>query len=258
MAATPSTEPFHMEGGPTAVLLSHGFTGSPASIRPWGQYLNSQGFTVTCPLLPGHGTRWQDMVDTTWEQWYGELRNVYESLAREHERVFVGGLSMGGGLALRLAEEMGDQIAGVLVVNPSVCRPQRLDVPLLLTLNKFKLFGPVTSVVKTVPGIKNDIKKPGQDELAYDEVPLRSALQLTKMQDIIRADLGRVTQPLIVFWAPEDHVVEPINTETVMRDVSSRRRTLVLLPDSYHVATLDNDAETIFTGSAEFIREHGG
>ena len=56
MGVTPSTEPFHMDGGPTAVLLSHGFTGSPASIRPWGQYLHSQGFTVTCPLLPGHGT----------------------------------------------------------------------------------------------------------------------------------------------------------------------------------------------------------
>ncbi len=258
MAVAPSTEPFLFDGGSTAVLLSHGFTGSPASIRPWGQYLHSQGYTVACPLLPGHGTRWQDMVDTTWEQWYAGVRSLFDSLVTEYERVFVGGLSMGGGLALRLAEEMGDAVAGVMVVNPSVCRPQRIDVPLLLTLDKFKLFGPMTAVMKTVPGIKNDIKKPGQDEVAYDEVPLRSALQLTKLQDTVRADLGSVTQPLIVFWAPEDHVVEPINTQTVMRDVSSPRRTLVLLPESYHVATLDNDAETIFEGSAQFIREHGG
>lgn len=253
ISATPSTEPFHLEGGSTAVLLSHGFTGSPASIRPWGKYLNEQGYTVACPLLPGHGTRWQDMAETTWEEWYGELRSVFETMVAEYDRVFIGGLSMGGGLALRLAEEKGDEVAGIMLVNPSVCRPQRIDAQVLTTLDTFKVFRPITSVVKTVPGIKNDIKKPGQDELAYDDVPLRAALQLIKMQDVVRPDLGLVTQPLIVFWAPEDHVVEPINTETVMRNVSSKRRTMVLLENSYHVATLDNDADLIFEGSAEFI-----
>jgi carboxylesterase len=258
MTITPGTEPFHFEGGPTAVLLSHGFTGSPASIRPWGEYLHAQGFTVTCPLLPGHGTRWQDMAKTTWQEWYGELLRVFDDLAAHHERVFVGGLSMGGGLALRLAEERGPAVAGLMLVNPTVCRPQRLDVPVLLALEKVKLFGAAAAVMPTVPGIKNDIKKPGQDELAYDDVPVKAALQLTKMQDVVRADLGRVTQPLIVFWSPEDHVVEPINTQTVMREVSSVRRTLVLLEESYHVATLDNDADTIFSDSADFLRLHGG
>ena len=258
MGVTPSIEPFHLTGGSTAVLLSHGFTGSPASIRPWAEYLNRKGYTVACPLLPGHGTRWQDMVGVSWQDWYGELRKTFDALAADHDRVFVGGLSMGGGLALRIAEEVGDAVAGVLVVNPSVCRPQRPDVPILLALDKVKLFGPITAVLQTVPGIKNDIKKPGQDEVAYDRIPLRGALQLTQLQDTVRADLAQVTQPLIVFWAPQDHVVEPVNTQTVMRDVSSPRRTLVLLEDSYHVATLDNDAELIFSGSADFIRDHGG
>jgi carboxylesterase len=258
MTITPGTEPFRFEGGPTAVLLSHGFTGSPASIRPWGEYLHSQGFTVACPLLPGHGTQWQDMARTTWQEWYAELVRAFDALAADHERVFVGGLSMGGGLALRLAQERGPAVSGLLVVNPSVCRPQRPDVPILLALNKVKLFGAVTTVMPTVPGIKNDIKRPDQDEIAYERVPLKGALQLTKLQDTVRADLGRVTQPIIVFWSPEDHVVEPVNTQTVMRDVSSARRTLVLLEDSYHVATLDNDAETIFRDSAEFIRQNGG
>lgn len=254
MSETPGVEPFKFDGGSTAVLLIHGFTGSPASMRPWGEYLAEQGYTVQCPLLPGHGTVWQDMAKTTWRDWYDTVQQTFDELAAEYETVFVGGLSMGGALALRLAQERGDAISGLMLVNPAVCRPQRLDVPVLVTLDQAGLFGLVSTLMPTVPGIKNDIKKPDQDELAYSDIPVKSALQLIKLQDSVRARLGDVTQPMTVFWSPEDHVVEPINHETVMKDVSSARRTLIRLENSYHVATLDYDADDIFTESLDFIQ----
>ena len=254
---SPSTEAFHHEAeGDVAVLLVHGFTGSTVSMKPWGDYLHEKGYTVACRRLPGHGTQWQDMVPTTWQEWYAEVEDAFEELSAKYRLVFLAGLSMGGALSLRLAEEKGDRIAGVMVVNPAVQRPQRLDVPVLMAVDKVGLFDVVAKVMPTVPGIKNDIKKPGQDEVAYEKVPIKAALQLIKLQDTLRPDLGKVTQPLVVFSSPDDHVVEPVNSDIVMEQVSSKDKTRITLPESYHVATLDNDAETIFTTSAEFIKDH--
>lgn len=251
----PGAEPFRHEGdSDVAVLLVHGFTGSPASMRPWGDYLNSHGYTVFCPRLPGHGTKWQDMEQTTWQDWYTEAERDFEELVEEYRLVFVAGMSMGGALSLRLAEQRGDDVAGLILVNPAVRRPQRLDVPVLVAVDRVGLFDRVASVMPTVPGIKNDIKKAGQDEIAYEKVPIKGALQLIKLQDTVRPDLGRVAQPLILFSAPDDHVVEPINSDTVMSEVGSLRKTQIMLPESYHVATLDNDAETIFADSLKFIQ----
>ena len=110
MTLAPHAEPFESEGTPDAsgrrigVLLSHGFTGSPASIVPWGKSLAEQGYAVSVPLLPGHGTTWQDMCTTTYDDYATALEQAFEKLAARSDEVVVGGLSMGGCLALELAE----------------------------------------------------------------------------------------------------------------------------------------------------------
>ena len=85
------------------VLLCHGFTGSPQTLRPWAEYLAQQGLTVSLPRLPGHGTTWPDLGRTGWQDWYGEVDRAFGTLAGRCEQTFVFGLSMGGCLALRLA-----------------------------------------------------------------------------------------------------------------------------------------------------------
>ena len=130
----PGAEPFAFPGsGPearTGVLLVHGFTGTPMSMRPWGEHLAAEGFTVRCPLLPGHGTRWQDCNTSTHDQWTTAVGEAFDALDAECDRVFVAGLSMGGTLATRLAEVRPDDMAGLLLVNPALLT-QRLDAKLL-------------------------------------------------------------------------------------------------------------------------------
>jgi carboxylesterase len=121
----PGSEPFSFEGGKVGALMVHGFTGSPYSMRPWGSFLADAGLTVLGPRLPGHGTRWQEMNLTRWQDWYGEVERGFDTLRGRCDQVFVMGLSMGGTLALRLAEEKGDDLAGVVTVNaatPRCCR----------------------------------------------------------------------------------------------------------------------------------------
>ncbi|MER6924420.1 alpha/beta fold hydrolase, partial [Streptomyces spiralis] len=96
MPVLPGAEPFRHEGGEVGVLLCHGFTGSPQSLRSWAEYLAERGLTVSLPLLPGHGTRWEDMAITGWQDWYAEVDRELRALRERCAHVFVAGLSMGG------------------------------------------------------------------------------------------------------------------------------------------------------------------
>jgi carboxylesterase len=245
----PGAEPFefpgHGDNGRTGVLLVHGFTGTPMSMRPWGEHLAAAGFAVRCPLLPGHGTRWQDCNLSTHDQWTSAVETAFDALAADCDRVFVAGLSMGGALATRFAEVRPYDLAGLILVNPSLLS-LRLDVRFLLPT--------IARLTGSRPPIGSDIKKPGITELAYPKLPTRAMVQLTRLWAATRADLPRITAPVIVFHSAVDHVVEPINSQVLLDGVSSTDTTEVVLRDSYHVATLDNDAPTIFAGSVDWIR----
>jgi carboxylesterase len=249
----PGAEPFAFPGGTgpdgrTGVLLIHGFTGNPMSMRPWGEHLAAEGFAVSCPLLPGHGTSWQDCNASTHDQWTTAVSEAFDALAADCARVFVAGLSMGGTLATRLAEVRPDDVAGLVLVNPALLT-QRLDARLLPMIAR---------ITGSWAPIGSDIKKPGVTELAYPRLPTRAMMQLRTLWALTRADLARVSAPVIVFHSREDHVVEPVNTEVLLTGISSTDTTEVVLEDSYHVATLDNDAPQIFAGSVEWMRERSG
>jgi carboxylesterase len=245
----PGAEPFDFRGtgsdARTGVLLVHGFTGTPMSMRPWGEHLAAEGFTVRCPLLPGHGTRWQDCNEVSEDHWVTTALQALDALTAACDSVFVAGLSMGGTVATRLAELRPD-VAGLVVVNPSLLT-RRLDARLLPVLAR---------VTGSWAPIGSDIKKPGVVEQAYDRMPLRGMMALRRLWRTTRADLARVTAPVLAFTSVDDHVVEPESTDVLLDGVSSGDVTRVHLEDSYHVATLDNDAPLIFARTAAWIREH--
>ncbi|MFF7329189.1 alpha/beta hydrolase [Streptomyces sp. NPDC090306] len=243
MPVLPGAEPFRHEGGEVGVLLCHGFTGSPQSLRPWARYLAGHGLTVSLPLLPGHGTRWEDMQLTGWPDWYAEVDRELRRLTDRCARVFVAGLSMGGALALRLAARHGDAVAGVVVVNPA---------NKLHGLSAYAL--PVARhLVPSTKGIASDIAKEGSQELGYDRVPLHAAHSLRAFLRTVDRELPQVTQPLLLLHSPRDHVVPPADSARVLGRVSSTDVTEILLEQSYHVATLDHDADRIFEESLAFI-----
>ena len=216
------------------------------SMRPWGEHLAARRVfagSAAPAARPRH--RWEDCNTSTHDQWTTAVSDAFDALAADCDRVFVAGLSMGGTLATRLAEIRPDDVAGLVLVNPALLT-QRLDAkPLPLIAKLTGSWAPIAS----------DIKKPGVTELAYPKLPTRAMMQLRTLWAATRADLGRVTAPVIVFHSAEDHVVEPINTTVLLDGISSTDTTEVVLHDSYHVATLDNDAPAIFAGSVEWIRE---
>jgi carboxylesterase len=244
----PGAEPFAADGGRTGVLLSHGFTGSPASMTPWAKHLAGLGHAVSVPRLPGHGTTWQDMNRTRWTDWYGELDRALTELHATCDHVVVAGLSMGGCLALRLAEQRSADVDALVLVNPAV-NVKRFDVKLVPALQW---------VIPSIAGIGNDIKKAGQDEVGYDRTPLKALASQLRMWNEVRSGLAKVTQPLLLFRSTDDHVVDETSLAIITAGVSSDVVEVVTLENSFHVATLDNDAPLIFDRSASFIAEHVG
>ena len=246
MTVLPGAEPYSHEGGPTGVLLCHGFTGSPQSLRPWGEYLASEGLTVSLPRLPGHGTTWQEMNRTRWEDWYAEVDRAFGELQAATSEIFVMGLSMGACLALRLAELNGAAVSGLVLVNPSITADTKLF-----------LLAPVLKViVPSLKGVGSDIKKEGSTELAYDRTPTRAAATLPALWKVTQRDLNKIAAPTLAYHSTDDHIVGPASLAILRKALPATRLEVIECTNSYHVATLDNDAEAIFAGSLEFVRSH--
>ncbi len=226
------------------VAVCHGFTGSPVSMQGWSESLADAGFAVNMPLLAGHGTSWQDLARTPWEHWYRDFEAAYLELAGRCETVFVAGLSMGGALALRVAAL--HPVAGIAVVNPG----------LTFSDKRAKYSGLLRHVMKSVPAIGNDIKLPGVSEHAYARTPVAAVYQLSQLFEDTISRLPQVTAPTLVFRSTVDHVVPDTSLDMLKERIGSRELQVVPLENSYHVATMDNDAPLIFSQSADFFRRN--
>lgn len=247
MSVMPGADSFTHDGGDIGVVLSHGYPSTPASMRPWADRLVREGYSVRVPLLPGMGTRWQDLNKTRWPDWYGAIEDAYTELAGRCRLVFAMGLSMGGLLVTKLAEDH-PELAGLVVANP-IYKHDNPALPLLPLLRW---------IVPVFPGIAGDIKKPGVREQAYGVNPLQAMYSQAKLWRIVEEDLGKVQQPALLAYSVEDHVVPAISWQAFLAGVSSTDVTVLALENSYHVATLDYDAELLFDASVDFVKRVSG
>jgi carboxylesterase len=234
--------PISHAGSRQGVLLSHGFTGNPSTMRPVADAFVRAGWSVELPRLPGHGTTLEDMNTTGWDDWLGEVRGAYARLRANADTIVVGGLSMGGTLVLALALEQPD-IAGVIAINPKVL-PEPPEVVRMVR-------DMVAEGDDHIPGIGSDIAKPGVKESAYDGTPLRPLLDFLRGIDTLQGRFAGATMPLLLMTSIEDHVVPPENSDALASQWGGPVER-VTLERSYHVATLDHDAELIRQRAVEF------
>jgi len=239
----PGCEPFSATGSRDGVLVLHGFTGNPQSMRPLANVLANAGYSVELPRLPGHGTSVADMMTTTWADWSTAADAAFVDLSARCDRVAVVGLSMGGGLTAYLAERH-PEIVGAVFINPLVKPPAD---ELRDGLNQLLDAG-----VETIESIGSDIKKEGSVEASYDATPLACVKSLFEGIDDVYANLSSITAPILVLSSRDDHVVTSDNGDALVEKVAGAVER-IWLEDSFHVATLDNDAPLVEAQTAAFV-----
>jgi carboxylesterase len=232
----------------TGVLCLHGITGSPKTVKPVADALRVAGFDVASPALPGHGTVIEDMLDTTFDDWFAHVEAAHGELASRHDRVVVFGLSMGGTLAAQLATRHPD-IAGVVFVNPAVLPTDPFLRSMVVEMIELgDVYAPSTG------DGGSDIADPDAVENAYAETPLRPVLSLFDAIDALQPDLPKITCPIVIMTSLQDHVVDPVASDHLASLVSGPVER-VTLERSYHVATLDYDKQLVIDTTLDFVRK---
>jgi carboxylesterase len=236
---------FSAPGGTTGALILHGFTGTPASMRPLADALASAGYAVELPLLPGHGTTPLDLATRRFADFAAAVGESFSILSSRCDAVVVIGLSMGGSLALDLATRH-DELAGVVVINP-FAEPAAPSFPALLR-------AALAAGSEFIPSIGSDVARGGAEGGGYDSTPIAPMLSLVEAIIDLSSRLSSISVPVLLFSSRIDHVVPPSNGDYLATHICAPLER-IMLEKSFHVATLDYDADLIAQATVDFMKK---
>lgn len=241
--------PLVADGDDVGVLVIHGFTGCTAETRPLGEHLAARGHTVRVPLLPRHGTHERELTRGSYLEWLEAMRAVKRELEARCTRVFVAGMSLGGLVALRLAQEDSGALAGVLAFSPAL-RVRTKLLPLTVVARH---------LITYAPGPKHDDSvDPGTNDRnwCYPRTPIWGAAEVWRLQRLVHRELAHVRAPLLAVQGRHDTLLEPGAGQAVLTGVSSRDKELHWLEHSGHNVLLDGERQALYERASGWIEAH--
>lgn len=241
MALIHGAEPFLLQGGNSGVLLVHGFTGSPAQMRPMADYLNKLGYTVLGPRLCGHGTNVEEMAETGWRHWYSAVEDGYHILRGMCGDVVVAGLSMGALLSLKLAAEY------------PVRKVASINAPITIADRRLPLLPVYRLVRKYVRQKRHKVTVDPRYDIYYQDAPLSSLDSLVMLIKQVDKLLPLIHTPTLIVQSRNDHTVRPESALHIYESLGGKDKSLVWLEESGHLATLDMEKELVFKQVADFF-----
>jgi carboxylesterase len=229
---------FFWQGNSTGFLLIHGFTATTTEVRPLGLFLHQLGFTVSAPLLPGHGTAPQELNQVLWTEWLNCVENAYQQLLETCRVVFVGGESMGALLALLLAKNHSE-IVGIMLYAPAL---KILKLGRARILSHFREYR---------------WKKGGDPSMpwkGYRVVPLKATRQIHLLQSVIMKSLPLINQPTIIFQGKKDKSLDLRGPSILLERLGAKDKTLLWYADSQHCILLDHEFEQVADSGLAFVQ----
>lgn len=225
-----------------AVLLLHGFTGTPDSMRSLANHVHALGFTVSVPLLAGHGTTKESLSKTGWKDWYDSASHAFLELKEKHSHIAVCGLSLGGLLTLRLAEDYPQAIHAIAcLATPLYLKTwAQLLVPLVAQT-------PLANLYPYQKKFSVDVKDP-QAKVNYwniEEMPVSCVNSIIKLQTAVRQDLGKITAPTLLIHSRYDSTAPYGSMGDIARRIAAQVTETVTLENSFHLVTLDYEKEAV-------------
>lgn len=227
-------------------LVIHGLTGTPANLETATNALKAKGYIVKTPLLKGHGSDLKTLMQTTWAEWYESVLKSYEELSKETGSIYFVGLSMGALLGLKLAIDLGNSLKALaLLAVPFQVRPIfRYVVIPGVRYTPLRFF--IRSVAKN---FEKSVLDPEGRELyranSLARMPSQCVFQTQNLVKLIKKDLTKISQPLLLIHGTKDHLADPDGLAKIQRGVSSPMVDIVMLENSAHVITVDYEREQV-------------
>lgn len=244
-------QPFLFPGkNKRAILLIHGWTSLPYEMRRLGKYLNEKEYTVFCPILRGHGTTHEDLLNVKWKDWMSDVSRAYEQLKKEHEKVYVIGTSIGANLSVMLAKSKKEIAGTVLMAMPYFLRLEKTIFILAKILSQFFNYGK-----KYFPpslGSRAIITR----KVAYQKYPFKSILEVIRLVRITRRELAKIYQPCFIIQSSSDRIVGRKNLERIFSKINSKVKKKKYLKKAYHTFVSDIQNEHVFEDILNFLNEN--
>ncbi|MGH1366523.1 MAG: alpha/beta hydrolase [Calditrichia bacterium] len=241
-------EPISCEQGETGLLFFHGYTGSPYEGSRFAEHFCKLGYGVSVPLLPGHGTKPEDLFDVTHTLWLDAAAKAYKEMAKRYKRIIVCGQSMGGALALHIAANF--PVDGVITMAAAIFlkdwRLRFLPVAKRLITFQHKSKG---------PDIRD--KQAKADSVSYPKYPLNSLEEFLILIASVKKELPNITCPALLVHSNRDHTITVENVHYIASAIRSSKQRLLVLDDSYHVISVDVDRAQIFAECEAFLHDLG-
>jgi carboxylesterase len=240
--------PFFLPGGPTGVLLVHGFTGAPTEMRRVGDYLHAAGLTVSALLLPGHGSVIENMNRVKWTDWAEHLEQAYRELAARCQRTFVAGLSLGSLLTIHFAASH-PELQGAILYSPATWVQDRL-LPLAPLARHF-------IKVRHKSG-KSDLADPEADAQiwCYEGQPVLAAAELYALQLRVRRLLPSLKPPLLIVYSTGDGAIHSDSAQRTYDLAGSSDKQIIKIEQSGHVITVDRQWRFVAEHTLNWIKNH--
>jgi carboxylesterase len=249
MTVMPGAEAFSLPGDSgLGCLLIHGFTGSPSETRSVAEALHAVGIGSLAPRLPGHGTSPQDLNYYSRRSWLAAAENALKELLDQHDQVVMCGVSLGGTIALNLAARLRPaRLSGLVTIGAPV---RMLDV-------HYRPSEIIDLLRRWRDWDEPDIRDRSQwsQHIGYRNAPFRASLQMIRLVKETYALIPAIRVPLLVIQSKRDHTVLPQNARWLLERAVSAHRQVLWLEDSYHVATLDFDAQRVGAATAAFCQQ---
>ncbi len=235
-------------GGPRkiGVLLVHGWSSTPQELRNTAYYLNKLGYFVYAPLLRGHGTEPRDLIGIKWQDWLRDVCAAYDWLSQYVDEVVVGGMSTGSLLTLNLSRKR--KVKGIIAMGTPIFTRLRWRVilrALSWILRDWKL-------MKKIYRRKED-REVAEKKVHYAEFPPRSMMEASKLASPTKKIIPKITEPILIMHSRPDSIVLPKSSEYLYDKVGSKDKELVFFENSYHVFTVDTQADKAYQLMGNFI-----
>ena len=240
---------FHGDNG-KGVLLVHGWTSTAYEVRRLGKFLHEKGFTVSGPMLRGHGTKPEDLENITYQDWLVDLLKAYDELEKECNQIYIAGTSIGASLAILLALQRPQTKGLVLMATPYKIKLEKILETwgkLILPFKKYntKFYPPTFGAATTITRV-----------IAYQKYSTKSALEVIDLVKAVREKLKEIKQPCFLIQSKQDHVVSHKSMDKIYEKISSNVKKKKYINRAYHTFISDIKNEHVFMDILAFLQNN--